>query len=215
MKSIIKNTITKKVLIVFITIIMLSNFIVPNVVLAKSEGEKLVSGLFYLIAYVGDVGLSIMQRMMMGTGDLKENGEYAIRYSPGLIFAGEVPMLDIDFINADENSNKIISRSISDVNSKEDMLKLTSNLTNDNFTLLKEITVMDLLKDEHQEDFLSYGLQVIPSRRSRRSRINCKIRGRIPFDRKKLWKFLGNERHKSNIIRRLFIKIRKCIAILV
>ena len=162
MKSVIKNTITKKVLIVFITIIMLSNFIVPNVVLAKSDGEKLVSGLFYLIAYVGDVGLSIMQRMMMGTGDLKENGEYAIKYSPGLIFAGEVPMLDIDFINADENSNKTISRSISDVNSKQDMLKLTSNLTNDNFTLLKEIEVKDLLKDEHQEDFLSYGLQVIP-----------------------------------------------------
>lgn len=160
MKSIIKNTITKKVLIIFITIIMLSNFIVPNVVLAKSEGEKLVSGLFYLIAYVGDVGLSIMQRMMMGTGDLKENGEYAIRYSPGLIFAGEVPMLDIDFINADENSNKTISRSISDVNSKSDMLKLTSNLTKDNFTLLKEIKKADLTKDEHQEDFLSYGLQV-------------------------------------------------------
>lgn len=160
MKSIIKNTITKKVLIVFITIIMLSNFIVPNVVLAKSEGEKLVSGLFYLIAYVGDVGLSIMQRMMMGTGDLKENGEYAIRYSPGLIFAGEVPMLDIDFINADENSNKTISRSISDVNSKSDMLKLTSNLTNDNFTLLKELKKEDLTKDEHQADFLSYGLQV-------------------------------------------------------
>lgn len=160
MKSIIKNTITKKVLIVFITIIMLSNFIVPNVVLAKSEGEKLVSGLFYLIAYVGDVGLSIMQRMMMGTGDLKENGEYAIRYSPGLIFAGEVPMLDIDFINADENSNKTISRSISDVNSKSDMLKLTSNLTKDNFTLLKEIKKADLTKDEHQDDFLSYGLQV-------------------------------------------------------
>lgn len=162
MKSVIKNTITKKVLIVFITIIMLSNFIVPNVVLAKSEGEKLVSGLFYLIAYVGDVGLSIMQRMMMGTGDLKENGEYAIRYSPGLIFAGEVPMLDIDFINADENSNKIISRSISDVNSKKDMLKLTSNLTKDNFTSLKEIKKTDLLKEEHQEDFLSYGLQVNP-----------------------------------------------------
>ena len=162
MKSVIKNTITKKVLIVFITIIMLSNFIVPNVVLAKSEGEKLVSGLFYLIAYVGDVGLSIMQRMMMGTGDLKENGEYAIMYSPGLIFAGEVPMLDIDFINADENSNKTISRSISDVNSKQDMLKLTSNLTNDNFTLLKGIKRTDLIKDEHQEDFLSYGLQVNP-----------------------------------------------------
>lgn len=160
MKSIIKNTITKKVLIVFIIIIMLSNFIVPNVVLAKSEGEKLVSGLFYLIAYVGDAGLSIMQRMMMGTGDLKENGEYAIRYSPGLIFAGEVPMLDIDFINADENSNKTISRSISDVNSKQDMLKLTSNLTNDNFTLLKELKKEDLTKDEHQADFLSYGLQV-------------------------------------------------------
>ena len=159
MKSVIKNTITKKVLIIFITIIMLSNFIVPNVVLAKSEGERLVSGVFYLIAYVGDVGLSIMQRMMMGTGDLKENGEYAIKYSPGLIFAGEVPMLDIDFVNADADSGKTIYRSISDVNSKNDMLELVSNLTNDDFNLVMETKVADMFKDENVEKFLEYGLE--------------------------------------------------------
>ena len=68
MGVLLKNTITKRILIVFVTIIMLSNFIMPNYVCAKSAGEKLVSGIFYLVAYVGDVGIKLMQkRIQMGT----------------------------------------------------------------------------------------------------------------------------------------------------
>ena len=134
MKFLINNTIIKKILIVLITIIMVSNFIMPNYVHAASPGEKLVSGFFYLLAYLGDAGLSIMQRMMMGTGDLKELDEYAIKYSPGIIFAGKVPALDINFIGANEGSNGSIDRFVTDVNSKSDMITLVEKLDKTSFT---------------------------------------------------------------------------------
>ena len=139
MKNFVKDKVIKRILIIFVMIVMITNFIMPNYVCAASAGEKMVSGLFYLIAYVGDATLSIMQRMMMGSGDLKEYGEYAIKYSPGLIFAGKIPMLDIDFIGADANNNKTITRGITDVNSKEDMLKLTDILEKEDFESVLEL----------------------------------------------------------------------------
>ena len=79
MRVLLKNTITKKVMIVLITIVMISNFVMPNYVCAKSAGEKLVSGIFYLIAYVGDVGIKLMQKMMIGTNEIKDGDEYDIK----------------------------------------------------------------------------------------------------------------------------------------
>ena len=61
----IKNSILKKFLIVIIVIIMSANFIMPNYVYAETVGEKVVSGIFYLVAYLGDAGLSIMQKLMV------------------------------------------------------------------------------------------------------------------------------------------------------
>ena len=102
MKQLIKNNLTKKMLTVFITLIMLSNFIMPNYVCAKSPGEKLISGVFYLIAYLGDVGVQIMQTMMIGTNEIKNGSEYEIKYSPGLIFANAIVSLDANFIKPNE-----------------------------------------------------------------------------------------------------------------
>ncbi len=102
MKQLIKNNLTKKMLTVFITLIMLSNFIMPNYVCAKSAGEKLISGVFYLIAYLGDVGVQIMQTMMIGTNEIKNGSEYEIKYSPGLIFANAIVSLDANFIKPNE-----------------------------------------------------------------------------------------------------------------
>ena len=102
MRVLLKNTITKKVMVVLITIVMLSNFIMPNYVCAKSAGEKLVSGIFYLIAYVGDVGIKLMQKMMIGTNEIKDGDEYDIKYSPGLIFSNSIVALDVNFIKPNE-----------------------------------------------------------------------------------------------------------------
>lgn len=102
MKVLIKNAITKKILIVLIAMVMISNFIMPNYVCAKSAGEKLVSGIFYLIAYVGDVGIKVMQKMMIGTNEIKNGDEYDIKYSPGLIFSNSIIALDVNFIEPNE-----------------------------------------------------------------------------------------------------------------
>lgn len=99
MRVLQENSILKKFLIVFITIIMISNFIMPNYVHAKSAGETLVSGLFHLLAYLGDAGIKIMQYMMVGTDDIGTEANPEIKYSPGLIFSGSIAMLDINFIN--------------------------------------------------------------------------------------------------------------------
>lgn len=109
MKILNQNTIVKKILIIFITILMISNFIMPNYVqAAASAGEKLVSGLFYLVVKLGDVGISLMQKFMTGDGQiLDEESDYEIKYSPGMIFSGEVPMLNINFITASEENGKI------------------------------------------------------------------------------------------------------------
>lgn len=102
MRVLLKNTITKKVMIVLITIVMISNFVMPNYACAKSPGEKLVSGIFYLIAYVGDAGISVMQKMMIGTNEIKDGDEYDIKYSPGLIFSNSIVALDVNFIKPNE-----------------------------------------------------------------------------------------------------------------
>ena len=102
MRVLLKNTITKKVMIVLITIVMISNFVMPNYVCAKSAGEKLVSGIFYLIAYVGDVGIKLMQKMMIGTNEIKDGDEYDIKYSPRLIFSNSIIALDVNFIKPNE-----------------------------------------------------------------------------------------------------------------
>ena len=108
MKVLLKNAVIKKILIVLVMIIMVSNFIMPNYVhAAKSAGENLVSGFFYLLADVGDATLKAMQSMMVGKADIKEGGEYSIKYSPGIIFSNTVPAFDINFISPSIPSDTI------------------------------------------------------------------------------------------------------------
>lgn len=99
MRNFIKDKVIKRILIIFVMIVMTTNFIMPNYVCAASAGEKMVSGLFYLIAYVGDVGIKVMQNMMVGTSEIKNGKNYEIKYSPGLIFSNSIAALDINFIN--------------------------------------------------------------------------------------------------------------------
>lgn len=139
MKVLLKNAVIKKILIVLVMIIMVSNFIMPNYVCAANkDGNKLVNGFFYLLAWGGDAALSIMQKVMMGTADLDENGEYAIKYSPGIIFSNIVPALDIDFIGADESYNDTVDRKYTDVENESEIVKLIekSNINKNSFTLI-------------------------------------------------------------------------------
>ena len=153
----VKNSILNKFLIVIIVIVMTSNFIMPNYVFAETVGEKVVSGIFYLVAYLGDAGLKIMQKLMVGTGDLKEFGEYKIKYSPGIIFSNVVPMLDIDFIGADAESDKTVIRSDLDISNREDMLKVLGKLSKSDFSNVYEFKMSDDF-DTVNEEIIKYGV---------------------------------------------------------
>lgn len=106
MKAILNNVITKKILIVFITIIMVSNFIMPNYVFA-TPGDDIITVTFYLFIWLGDGLISLMQRMMMGTWALIDGNTFDIKYSPGVIFADEVPGLKVNFITAESSNGSI------------------------------------------------------------------------------------------------------------
>lgn len=130
MKSFIKNSIVKKIVIVLVTFIMLFNFIMPNYVYAEnSVGAKMINGIVYSFAWIGDAALSLMQYVMMGVWSLQENGVYQIKYSPGIIFSNTVPALDINFVSASEKDNDTVDRFYTDVDSKSDMVKLIDKST--------------------------------------------------------------------------------------
>ena len=98
MEVLTKHSIIKKILIVLIIIVMLNNFIMPNYVCA-SVAEDLVGGFFYLLAYLGDVAIGIIQKLMIGTPEIRDGDNFSIKYSPGVIFSNTVPILDINFIS--------------------------------------------------------------------------------------------------------------------
>ena len=138
-----KNSILKKLLVVLILIVMSTNFIMPKYVYAFDDAAKtVVSGIFYLVSYVGDAFIMIMQYFMVGTSDIKSFGDYAIKYSPGIIFSNAVPALDINFITATEDDNDDYSVITEDIDSKDELLTLISKagLTKDDFSIIDEPT---------------------------------------------------------------------------
>ena len=131
MRVLIKDTKIKKIIIVIITIVLLSNFIMPNYVCAistKDIGKRVVGGFFYLLAYVGDGLIILMQKIMVGTNEIKDGDEFAIKYSPGVIFSNTVPALDINFIGADENSNIHIEGTAPNITSEDDLINWIDSL---------------------------------------------------------------------------------------
>ena len=152
--SVLKNAVIKKILIVLMAVILINNFIMPNYVWAKNkDGNKIVNGIFYLFAWSGDAILSLMQKMMMGTGDLQENNAYAIKYSPGIIFSNTVPALDIDFIGADSSYNSTVNRQYLDVENEAEIVTLIekSNINQNSFTLIGSLADIG-------DEGVSYGL---------------------------------------------------------
>ena len=184
--SVLKNVIIKKILIILMVVILISNFIMPNYVWAKNkDGNKIVNGIFYLFAWSGDAILSLMQKMMMGTGDLKENDVYAIKYSPGIIFSNTVPALDIDFIGADSSHNHTVSGTDIakvELENEADLVTLIeeSNIDRDSFTFIGKI------EDMSEEKLTSYG--VIKENTAVPGVYKWGIRENIPSV---TWSFLG------------------------
>ena len=147
--NVFKNAVIKKILIILMVVILINSFIMPNYVWAVTELDeksvvgKLVSGLFGLFAYVGDAGISIMQNIFLGTGDITEKGEYAIKFSPGLIFSGRIAAFDINFINPGQDNTVTVTGQLGefhlgDLDSSKKRKELFTQLNASSFTFIEE-----------------------------------------------------------------------------
>lgn len=147
--SVLKNAVIKKILIILMVVILINGFIMPNYVWAVTELDeksvvgKLVSGLFGLFAYVGDAGISVMQNIFLGTGDIIEKGEYAIKFSPGLIFSGRIAAFDINFINPGQDNTVTVTGQLGefhlgDLDSSKKRKELFTQLNASSFTFIEE-----------------------------------------------------------------------------
>ena len=94
-------------IIIALIIVMLCNFVMPKVTFASNL--NVVGGIFFkpiaqFIAWFADVAIQALQVVAIGDGTMKvENSPYLVRYSPGIIFSGKIPMFDINFISPDED----------------------------------------------------------------------------------------------------------------
>lgn len=103
---------TKKVIIMLI-IIMVCNFIVPNYshagLIEYLVIDPLLDSFAELLLFIPDEIFSGLQYMFMGYKEIKSpRGYYAIGYSPGTIFAGKIPMFNINFIKENTEPHKKI-----------------------------------------------------------------------------------------------------------
>lgn len=103
-----------KTISLMLVIIFITNVFMPIYSYADEDeetGGKLFKPIFKLFAGIGDLVMKGLQRIFIGNGDIKgegiseieQEGAFLIRYSPGVIFSGEVPGLNANFINPAED----------------------------------------------------------------------------------------------------------------
>ena len=94
---------TKKKITIILIVLILFNFILPTISQASEAVEKIAGGLFLAISkflrHVGDLLMKELQGYFVNDFTIKVGDKYKIKYSPGIIFSGEVASLDINFFN--------------------------------------------------------------------------------------------------------------------
>lgn len=104
----VKNK-TNKV-IIMIVIIMLFNFVMPNYshagLITDWVTHKILDAFAELLLVIPDNLFGVLQGVFLGDSSICNTDKnikemYAIKLSPGTIFAGKIPAFDIDFINAE------------------------------------------------------------------------------------------------------------------
>ena len=101
------KSLIKKISVVLIVLTLLTT-IIPLYSYADEDeevGGKLFKPIFKLFAGVGDLVMKTLQKIFIGDGNIAiaelpeiEEKTFKIRYSPGVIFSGNVPALDANFI---------------------------------------------------------------------------------------------------------------------
>ena len=113
MKFLTDKEISNKIIIA-ILIVMIFNFISPTISQAGDIGGALFTPVAQLLATVSDLVVMALQNFFMGTANISTEElpgidgsyKYYIRYSPGIIFSGNVAGLKVNFINA-KGSDKV------------------------------------------------------------------------------------------------------------
>ena len=101
MKKVKAKNLIKQIICIML-ILMLCNFILPNYTFAvKTEkGGSLMETIAQFLCFIPDSVMNILQDMFIVHENIKiDDDTYSIKYSPGVIFSGQVPAFDINFIN--------------------------------------------------------------------------------------------------------------------
>lgn len=85
-------------IVILILLVTLFNFISPTISKA-SDGGGLYVPISQFLRAAGDWIIMGLQGYFMGDSEIKNGNTYQIKYSPGVIFSGDVPALGINFFN--------------------------------------------------------------------------------------------------------------------
>lgn len=107
----------KKTIIIIMIILLIANLLLPRAVNADADSKKgetgggsLLKPFSQFLCYVFDAVIDLLQDMFVDANGIRLPDEsYSIKYSPGIIFSGDVPALDINFINPGENKTSTIT----------------------------------------------------------------------------------------------------------
>ena len=100
----------KKTTIIVLIVVILFNFILPTISNANRRVDEIAGGLFLgiakLLRHVGDLVLEGLQEIFMDEkiqftfeNPYDDDKRIIIKYSPGVIFSGNVPALHVNFFN--------------------------------------------------------------------------------------------------------------------
>lgn len=128
MKMLIQNTITKKILIALVLVVIATCFVAPNEVHASwlgDVGQKLIDAFFQFLIAIGDLIMSILSDKMMGNPEIEiGNGTSQLLYSPGIIFLNKVPGLQVNFVTAEQKAPEYnLTYSVNTIQDLEKILK--------------------------------------------------------------------------------------------
>ncbi|MBQ8044588.1 MAG: hypothetical protein IJ272_10690 [Clostridia bacterium] len=103
-----------KQITIIMVIIMLCNFIVPNYSYAAEteNGGRLWKALAQLFCFIPDTVIEYLQNVFITTDYIDDTGEYLIFYSPGTIFAVEIPAFSINFIGKAQGPKNAIKNNV-------------------------------------------------------------------------------------------------------
>lgn len=77
----------------------------------ETGGGSLLKPISQFLCYIFDAIIDFLQDMFVTPERIKlEDGIYSIKYSPGIIFSGQVPALDINFIKPGEGKTASVTR---------------------------------------------------------------------------------------------------------